>query len=196
MIVEEASFVAADVFYKVVIPLLEVSGTSLLMISTPESDTNYYSQLCNMVDARGKPLFHIIKVGMVCDWCQSNVADPSTCKHRETERPSWKSFESAQLVRAMYGTRKNLLMRESMGMVVSDTECAFKSSWVFDMFKRMRVPLPENPPYIFIACDPNGGGSSDMAIMSVCRVDGMFIVRSQSTGNTATHTLPRTRAHW
>jgi hypothetical protein len=174
--VEEASFISQDVFYKVILPLLEVASTALIMISTPEGEGNYYSQMLDMKDHLARPLFNTVKIGMVCAWCQSNNPTPSSCTHRETERPQWKSVTAARTVRAMYGSRTNLHQRESMGMVVTDGECAFPSAWIHRLLKGNRTPPPPTPEYIFVACDPNGGGSSDMAIMSVMRWDGHFVV--------------------
>ena len=177
MFVEEASFISQDVFYKVILPLLEVESTALIMISTPEGEGNYYSQMLDMKDHLARPLFNTIRIGMICAWCQSNNPTPSSCTHRETERPQWKSVTAARTVRAMYGNRTNLHQRESMGMVVTDGECAFPSKWIHRLLKGERLAPPSEPEYIFVACDPNGGGSSDMAIMSVVRMGGTFVVR-------------------
>ena len=79
IICEEASFIDPAVFYEVrslgfrsmdfpltvpvqvVIPLLEVSGTSLICISTPLSENNHYSELCASRDANGKEVFRVIR---------------------------------------------------------------------------------------------------------------------------------------
>lgn len=37
-----------NVFFRVVVPLLEVIGTSLICISTPLKKANFYSELCDL----------------------------------------------------------------------------------------------------------------------------------------------------
>ena len=50
------------VFYEVIVPLLEVRGTATIMISTPLSSWNFYSELKDVVDNTGKPVFNVIQV--------------------------------------------------------------------------------------------------------------------------------------
>ena len=61
VILEEAAFIDESVFNEVVIPLLEVSNTALVGISTPLDKNNYYSSLVNLVDDQGKRVFHLFE---------------------------------------------------------------------------------------------------------------------------------------
>ena len=61
VILEEAAFIDESVFNEVVIPLLEVSNTVLVGISTPLDKNNYYSSLVNLVDDQGKRVFHLFE---------------------------------------------------------------------------------------------------------------------------------------
>lgn len=101
IICEEAAYMDPDVFYKVVVPLLEVRNTALLCISTPVSEFNYYDDLCTKKDERGDFLFNVVAVRMICDYCLAHNAEPETCTHCETERPEWKSFEASVVARKM-----------------------------------------------------------------------------------------------
>ena len=176
MYLEEAAFISEQLFFQVVVPLLEVNDTALIAISTPESSENYYSILCDMRLPDGSPLFATLRIGMVCDSCMANSPNPAACTHREAERPDWKSTESSRVVKSMYGARNTLLLRESMGMMVSDGAAVFSAAWIH-RFTTHRVPLPSGVDYVFVACDPNGGGSSDTALVSAVRKDGYFTVR-------------------
>ena len=105
IIVEEASFVDPTVFYEVIVPLLEVRNTCLLCISTPMGEANMYSELCNTVDSRGVPVFRVIHIGLVCEWCQEHSANPSQCVHMTGNVPEWKDEDQRETVRALYGDR-------------------------------------------------------------------------------------------
>ena len=53
---EEAAFMALDVFFEVVVPLLEMETTALIAISTPLDGLNFYSEMFELKGADGKPL--------------------------------------------------------------------------------------------------------------------------------------------
>lgn len=50
-------------------PILELTNTALLCISTPLDEFNYYSKLVEQKDENGNPFFKTIKAGRVCDDC-------------------------------------------------------------------------------------------------------------------------------
>jgi hypothetical protein len=50
---EEAAPMNKNVFFRVVVPLLEVIGTALICISTPLKKANFYSELCDLKDHFG-----------------------------------------------------------------------------------------------------------------------------------------------
>ena len=71
------------------------------------------------------------------------------------------------MVRALYGSgNKDLMQRESMGAITDDAKSLFKSDDVTRVMSTC-VPLPDIADYVFIAVDPNGGGASQMAIVSI-----------------------------
>lgn len=71
------------VFYEVVVPLLTVRFTSVLAISTPDDEFNYYSELIEC------GLFETIKVGLICQPCiDKGFID---CRHMRKRIPPWKS---------------------------------------------------------------------------------------------------------
>lgn len=200
---EEASFMDLAVFYEVIVPLLEVDRTALICISTPQvraahvpfsppltpcADTfhicvlcllckqdslNFYSEMFQMKGPDGKELFRNIQVGLACAECVA-AGKADSCEHNQDEIPPWKSREKFDLVKALYGDRKDLLMRESMGVVTEDQSSLFRAQWV-DAFMDGVVMTPD-PHFILVACDPNGGGDSHMAIVSATFLHGSMVV--------------------
>jgi len=85
VILEEASRLDNQVFTEVVVPLLGVSGTALLGISTPLGEENLYSELVNSVDpTSGDRLFRTLEVVLICPACQkAGVKD--VCPHSAEE---------------------------------------------------------------------------------------------------------------
>lgn len=49
--------------------MLELTCTSLLAISTPLDEFNYYSKLVEQKDENGDPFFKTIKAGRICEDC-------------------------------------------------------------------------------------------------------------------------------
>ena len=93
------------VFYEVIVPLMEVGGTATICISTPLSSWNFYSELTEVRDDRGRLVFNVIKVGMVCERCRGTEREDQ-CTHPSGDRPDWKPEDNLEKVKAIYGDRK------------------------------------------------------------------------------------------
>lgn len=72
------------------------------------------------------------------------------------------------MIKTIYGNKTDLLQRESMGLVTQDMASVFKTKYVEAMLKADDYTLTKEPSFCFISVDPNGGGSSNMAIVSMC----------------------------
>lgn len=163
---EEAAYLDLAVFYEIVVPLLEMDSTALIAISTPSDSLNFYSEMFELKDAQGDPFFRTISVNLVCDACKK-AGKGASCTHNQDLIPPWKSAAKLDMVRALYGSgNKDLMQRESMGAITDDAKSLFKSDDVTRVMSTC-VPLPDIADYVFIAVDPNGGGSSQMAIVSI-----------------------------
>ena len=121
----------------------------------------------------GQELFRNIQVGLACEECKA-AGKAESCLHNQDDIPPWKSREKFDMVKALYGDKKDLLMRESMGIVTEDQTSLYRKSWV-DEFLGNAVDKP-SPRFILVACDPNGGGDSNMAIVSVTFKAGSMVV--------------------
>ena len=76
IILEEAAFIASDVWTEVVIPLIEVKNTALIAISTPLDSSNFYSTLVSMKDDRGESVFEVLEARAACALCIETLDDP------------------------------------------------------------------------------------------------------------------------
>jgi len=140
---------------------------------------------------------------MVCEKCKL-TDHPEKCMHKIAERPAWKDKDKFSTVKQIYGDRITYLQRESMyasflanlhrGHVAGADNAVFSSKWVaelkkHDLFSEIPVPPPDQ---VIISCDPNGGGTSHMAIVSafyyrrvmvVCTRVGECVCVCVSNGN-------------
>lgn len=173
------------VFYEVIVPLLEVESTALICISTPQDDMNFYSAMFDMKLPNGDPLFVTLEVSLVCDACKESD-HPERCPHMTDEIRKliylfclqfnliltifiapWKSVAKFDMVKQIYGDQVDLLQRESMGVITQDLQSVFKQKYVDVMFDNNTYKLQKTPSFVFVACDPNGGGSSQMGLVSI-----------------------------
>lgn len=171
---EEAAFLDLQVFYEIVVPLLEMETTALIAISTPQDKQNFYSEMFELKDARGEEFFRTIRVSLVCQACQ-DADKGSECTHNQDLIPPWKSAAKLDMVRALYGDQKDLMERESMGQITQDANSVFNMGDVESLMQMQELDF--TPDYFFTGVDPTGGGASYMAIVSVVlRENKCFIV--------------------
>ena len=81
-----------EVFYEVIVPLLEVDATAMIAISTPQDSLNFYSEMFTMKGPDGRSLFRTIEVGLACKACLA-IGRGADCPHMVDEIPPWKSKE-------------------------------------------------------------------------------------------------------
>ena len=122
----------------------------------------------------GMSLFRTIEVGLACEAC-IKAGKGSECPHNVDNIPPWKSKEKFDFVKALYGDKQDLLMRESVGAVTEDQSSLFPSHWVERTMENFITLGQGHVPYIIVACDPNGGGDSQMALVSVTFHQGKMV---------------------
>lgn len=168
------------VFYEVVVPLLEVKGTSCTMISSPVDKYNFYSRLINLKDDEGEHLFYVYHLDLQCDVCKAiNYRD---CPHSEDKIPPWKSKHRHDIVEHIYKDYDETRFdQESRGLITGSGGGAFHEKDI-DAFEKRALfnPNPSfrnrRPQYIVSFCDPNGSGGSQSAITSMVRYDSKYVV--------------------
>ena len=143
-----------------------MSTTALIAISTPLDGLNFYSELFELKGPTGDSIFNTLRIGLSCERCKA-MNKASECTHMKHLIPSWKSASKFDMVKAVYGDRKDLLARESMGQVTNDAASVFSQAQVESFFSRPVYPNMPKPDFIFLGVDPNGGGSSEFALTSI-----------------------------
>lgn len=172
---EEAAFMDIKMFNEVIVPLLELETTALICISTPQDSTNFYSLMFEMKDPAGAPLFNQQKIEMVCEDCKRGP-HPENCTHMKHLLPRWKSGAKQDMVKQIYGDNATDMLRESMGVTTNDSCSVFAQRWIDNFKARPPYTFTNRPKYVFIGCDPNGGGDSEMCVFSVSMEAGQFII--------------------
>ena len=163
---EEAAFMSLDVFFEVVVPLLEMDTTALIAISTPLDGLNFYSEMFELKGGDGKALFNTLRVGMSCERCQK-AGKETECTHMQDVIPPWKSAAKFDMVKQVYGDRKDLLARESMGQITNDAASVFSQKQIDTLMNQPKWVMKNPTPFVFLGVDPNGGGTSDLAIVTM-----------------------------
>ena len=167
IILEEASRLDEAVFQEVVLPLLGVSNTALIAISTPLEANNFFSQLLTAKKPNGSSLFKVLNITLICEACRNAKKDD--CPH-SAALPSWKSAARGELVKQLMENDKSMFMREQMGVVTSSDTHAFDIPSVEKAFApENRVSIDDciiQDGMLYVSIDPSGGGVSDTAITS------------------------------
>ncbi len=172
---KKSAFMPIKMFHEVIVPLLELETTALICISTPQDSSNFYSMMFEMVDQGGEKLFNQIQISMVCEDCKL-TAHPEKCTHMKHLLPKWKSGGKQDMVRQIYGDNTEDMLRESMGVTTNDSAAIFQDDWLKVFVDRSPYTPRNIPSFVFCACDPNGGGNSQMAIVSLYQDQNNFAV--------------------
>jgi hypothetical protein len=167
----------ARLFFETIIPLLEMVVTCLIAISTPLNEFNFFSKLLTLKDDQGEPFFDVIHIGLVCDECMKleNYSEQLKCQHKRDTLPPWKSAARNERFKKLYVETGNasLGLRENAGVVANDHKTVFPRK----LFEGLLVDQkPERlldigrlnieVPLLWITCDPDADGPSEMAIVS------------------------------
>jgi hypothetical protein len=176
---EETAFMDINVFLQVMVPLIEMEGCVLIMISTLVNKYNFYTKLLYMIDpTTNKPLINSYVCELVCAACKRRE-NPTTCRHMSGLRPWWKKAGGVGIAAALYGANKELLARESMGVIIDSTLTYFNPKAV----ERLQESAPlvparyERPRWVMVTCDPNAGGENHCAFTAMVYYRGYFVVR-------------------
>lgn len=143
-----------------------MKNTSLLCLSSPEGDANYYSALMNLTHKDGTPFFNVINCFQICKRClKLERVKQIQCTHVKSTA-HWLSSRKIQELKTLYKASPEDAIREFGGVVVSDSLPALPKEDVEAAFSRERAITLAPPRYIFTCCDPTGGGPSRLSIVS------------------------------
>jgi hypothetical protein len=174
IILEEAAYVADDVFFEVVVPLLGMNNTAVLAISTPSDESNYYSVLTGLTRKDSdEPLFLVLQVGTKCEDCIA--AQREECPHTKNRLPSWKSTERQAMTEQIMKGNVARMNRELHGVVGSQKQFLFRK-YITKMTELAPYRWKTNPTVLHLAVDPSGGGASDYAYSLLGYEEGYNVI--------------------
>lgn len=143
-----------------------MKNTSLMCLSSPEGDSNYYSALMELKKDDGTTFFNVVNCFQICERCMKlERVKMIECNH-VPNTSHWLDQRKIRELKLLYKASPEDAIREFGGVVVSDYVPCFRKQEVVAAFKNDRVVTQSPPPYVFMACDPNGGGPSHMSIVS------------------------------
>lgn len=177
IIIDEAAAINSRLFFETIVPLLEMRTTSLIAISTPLDEFNFFSKILNMRDDDGNSFFDTVQIGLVCDDCLKldSHADRLKCPHLKDMLPPWKSASRNERFKKLMIETGNAArgLRENAGVVASDRATVFQRKDIENLFITPKPPqlidldqLNIQIPLLFITCDPDSDGSSEMALVA------------------------------
>jgi len=141
--------------------------TALLALSSPEGNDNYFSRLVNKVDEdTGLGFFKVVDCVLVCEACRKLDRDEQIkCQHVK-QQAHWLSKNKTNKMMQLYKDDPATALRELTGIIEDDHSPCFPKEMVARLFDAPPLSTNYIPKYIFVAVDPNGGGPSQLAIVS------------------------------
>jgi hypothetical protein len=166
IVIDEAAHISLDLFYETILPMLELTETALLAISTPLDEFNYYSKLVEQKDENGEPFFMTIKAGRVCDDCSRLPYEQMIKCDHVVDGAHWKNPRKLKRLKVLYDGDEARGLRELGGIPASDFTACFQKNDIETIFTNQRRHPLAAPDAIFVTIDPNGGGVSKMGVAS------------------------------
>ena len=180
---DEAAYMPISLFHEVVVPVFEVRGTVLIMISTLSSSWNYYTKMLDKGEelmAAGREMFLVMRVELICARCKTRGHDAVNCRHRLGEIPPWKDPSKLDVVKELLGGDGNLdtMKKESMGVLGDDTTRVFEEEHIAELSQRPLFGRKRDVVvrFMVVMIDPNANGSSQTAVCAVARIEGKIVV--------------------
>lgn len=169
VILEEAAFIPAGMFFDIVMPLMNVKHTAVIGISTPpKTHMNYYLGLFETkYPGTDEKIFNTLVMAELCNECQR--LKKTECPHVSDERPAWKTLGRLRMTAALAANNESVYRREVLGAAETDHIAAFEATLLQDFFfKREKKSFVYPPEFVFTFVDPcEGGKTSDTAWTTV-----------------------------
>ncbi len=152
-------------FFKTIIPILSMKNTCLLCLSSPEGDSNYYSQLMNLKrEGSDENFFNVIECFKICKACRKlDRVTQIKCDHIKNTA-HWLSQPKMTELKTLYKASPEDAIREFGGIVISDHMPALVKDHVMKAFSLPVVDTVSTPPMLITTCDPSGAGPSMLSI--------------------------------
>ncbi len=166
IVIDEAAHIPVELFKETIVPMLELTGTSLLAISTPLDEFNYYSKLVEQKDEHGKPFFRTIKAGRICEDCSRLPYEQMLKCDHVPDGAHWKNTHKLKRLKTLFEGDEARGIRELQGVAASDFTACFQKADIEALFLQPLRTVRAMPRVIYVTVDPNGGGMSKMGVVS------------------------------
>jgi hypothetical protein len=177
-ILEEAAFIPKGILTQIIAPMLKVSNSVLIALSTHNGEENYYSRLFNDPDPAMNRLYIRVRIELVCDSCKLKGKSPAKCTHKAHLNPSWLLSTNEERVKKLMGDDEETYAREVLGAFWANGNNIFKKDWLTRLEERPARSLTHTQDcFLFTMIDPAGGGSSKTGFCTILREpDGMIVL--------------------
>ncbi len=181
IILDEAARLPPGLVKGVITPIFTMKYNRLLAISTlVEGDNNFFNRMLHLTyPGTSDKLFSTVEMSLVCDDCAAKSLHKH-CKHMECMMPGWKSTEKQAISELMYGDADgDLYARECLGVLSNSDSKIFNMRWISALNRQvpwMNTAHHLAPSQLYMCVDPNAGGPSHMAIMTIAQIMGAYVV--------------------
>lgn len=175
LILEEMAMLPQQVFYEVILPLMQLSDAYLIGISTIKDESNFMTKYIRQKDQFGESFFKVFQFYGSCEDCR-NAGTAFSCCHLDHMKPSWHSSAKTKRIKLIMEGNEELAMQELMGISSSKNKRAFLSADIRKLFLKPSIELPGYIQYVFVSVDPCGSGSSNFAICSAYQKTGELVI--------------------
>ena len=144
-----------------------MKNTSLLCLSSPEGDSNYYSALMNLKrEGTDEPFFNVVECQQICKKCMKlERVKAIRCNHIKSTA-HWLSSRKIKELKTLYKASPEDAIREFGGIVISDYLPALRKEDIIATFGLEKYVTLSPPKFIFTCCDPTGAGPSMLSLAS------------------------------
>lgn len=174
IILEEASRIEKPVLVEVIAPLLLVSYTTLLGISTPEEKSRFTELVRDQV--HNQTHFRVVRIELICAACKKEGKE-APCVHANHLQPPWKREDTRMKLVELLMADPEMHERENLGV-----EGTVSSVFPLDAIARFQNEVytlqvtPTKGNRIFVAIDPNGGSASRLGVLYASLTHDMTLI--------------------
>jgi hypothetical protein len=164
-----------DLFFDVLLPMLQVKLTAFFGLSSPEGSQNFFSKLIQLkVD--GQPFFKNIDCQLICADCRKleRPEEQMMCNHVK-QTAHWLSAPKAERFKQVYLLNPARALKELMGIISDDFIPCFPKEQIEKMFSLPPIVTKSVPEYVFVCTDPSAG-RSQLAICIGYFIEMTFVV--------------------
>jgi len=174
VVVEEAAYVNADMFTRVIVPYFLLRNFVMLAISSAQDPTNWYMELL------ARRHFRSVNFGQACDKCVLEGRSKN-CPHSKVSIPHWMTKANKSFVSELISDPREYA-QEVLGLSVGGPKRIFAEDLIQAFFRNPPIVIDQlrpRPEMCYVFMDPAGGGpSSEFAIVSMIRANEGYVVRT------------------